>query len=257
VAMGVNDVLTVGAEPLFFLDYFATGRLDVEQAEGVVAGIVEGCRQAGCTLLGGETAEMPGMYPEGEYDLAGFAVGVVDRARLIDGSRVEAGDAVIGLPSTGLHSNGYSLARRVLLEGCSDLDAVVPELGRSLADELLEPTKIYVAAARRLLAEVEVRAMAHITGGGLIENPPRVIPEELAFRLHTDRWAVPRVMQLIAKLGQIGETEMRRTFNMGIGLLLVVPAEQAARACGLLAGEEAILIGEIVRRSGEAVEFVA
>jgi phosphoribosylformylglycinamidine cyclo-ligase len=257
VAMGVNDILTVGAEPLFFLDYFATGQLEVDQAETVIAGIVEGCRQAGCTLLGGETAEMPDMYPPGEYDLAGFAVGVVERERLIDGTRVEAGDVVVGLPSTGLHSNGYSLARKVLVPRGAVLEEHVPELGRSLAEELLQPTKIYVKPILRLLREVEVRALAHITGGGLVDNPPRVIPETLAFRLHTRAWEVPRVMELIARRGGVSEEEMRRTFNMGLGMLVLVPQRQVQAALEILADEGARVVGEIVPRQGAAVEFVA
>jgi phosphoribosylformylglycinamidine cyclo-ligase len=256
VAMGVNDVLTVGAEPLLFLDYFATGTLDVAQAEQVIGGVVEGCRQAGCTLIGGETAEMPGMYPPGEYDLAGFSVGVVERRRLIDGTKCVAGDAVIALPSSGLHSNGYSLARRVLLEHHA-LDDRVPELDRSLADELLTPTKIYVAATRRLLGQASVHALAHITGGGLIDNPPRVVPAHLAFRLHERAWRVPAVMQLIAREGQVSPEEMRRTFNMGLGLLIVLPASEADAALSLLSDEGALCVGEIIPRQDEPVELVA
>ena len=252
VAMAVNDILTVGADPLFFLDYFACGKLELAQAEAVVRGIVEGCRQAGCTLLGGETAEMPGMYAAGEYDLAGFAVGVVARKSLIDGSRARPGDAVLGLPSSGLHSNGYSLARRVLLEGEDALDRQMPELGRSLAEELLEPTRIYAGAVRRLLAsEVEVRALAHITGGGLVDNPPRCVPQGLVFKLRTGSWGVPAVMQLIAERGQVPEPEMWRTFNMGLGMLVVVPADQADRAVALLAEERAGVVGELATRTSE------
>ena len=183
VAMNVNDVITCGAEPLFFLDYFASGKLEPEVAKQVLTGIIEGCRQARCSLLGGETAEMPGMYPAGEYDLAGFVVGVVGEDRIIDGSRVEAGDAVIGLPSSGLHSNGFSLARRALDVDGADLAAPVAALGRSLADALLEPTRIYVDAVARLRAAVDVHALVHITGGGLIDNPPRCLRGRLGFRL--------------------------------------------------------------------------
>jgi len=254
VAMGVNDVLTVGAEPLFFLDYFATGKLDVALAETVIAGVALGCRQAGCTLIGGETAEMPDMYPPGEYDLAGFAVGVVEKARLIDRTRAAAGDVVVGVPSSGLHSNGYSLARRVLLAG-HRLDEQLPDLGRTLGEELLQPTRIYVAAVKRLLAEVDAHALAHITGGGLIDNPPRVIPKQLAFRLRTSSWQVPPVMERIAREGKVALEELRRTFNMGLGLLAVVPAAQADHAVRLLA-EGARIVGEIIPRTGEPVEFV-
>jgi phosphoribosylformylglycinamidine cyclo-ligase len=256
VAMGVNDILTVGAEPLFFLDYFATGKLDVAQAECVIAGIVEGCRQAGCTLLGGETAEMPGMYGDGEYDLAGFAVGVVAEQELCDGSRVSAGDRVLAFPSSGLHSNGYSLARKVLLREGVDLQAPHPALGRSLADELLTPTTIYVRAVARLRRAAEVRALAHITGGGLIDNPPRVIPEALAFRLERSRWRVPAVMALIAREGGVPDAEMLRTFNMGLGLLAVVPAAAAGAALAACAEDGLLEVGEIVRRTGEPVELV-
>jgi phosphoribosylformylglycinamidine cyclo-ligase len=219
--------------------------------------VVRGCEQAGCTLLGGETAEMPEMYAPGEYDLAGFAVGVVERAQLIDGSRVAAGDAVIGLPSTGLHSNGYSLARRVLLAR-HRLDEPLPELGRTLGEELLEPTRIYVAAVRRLRAAgVELRALAHITGGGLVDNPPRVIPEPLAFRLRTASWRVPPVMRLIQREGGVAEAELRRTFNMGLGLLAVVPASAVDAALRAGAEDGALLVGEIVPRASDAVEFVS
>lgn len=258
VAMGVNDILTVGAEPLFFLDYFATGKLDVSVAESVIAGVVAGCRQAGCTLLGGETAEMPGMYGPGEYDLAGFAVGVVERSALLDGSGAGAGDKVIGLPSTGLHSNGYSLAREVLVTDSVDWDAVVPELGRSLADELLEPTRIYTGALKALrISGAEVLGLAHITGGGLLENPPRCVPESLAFRFDTRTWEVPRVMQLIAARAQITTGELRRTFNLGLGLVIVVPADEADAIVALLAETwGARVVGEIVPREGAAVEFV-
>jgi phosphoribosylformylglycinamidine cyclo-ligase len=270
VAMGVNDVLTVGADPLFFLDYFATGKLDVELAEEVVSGVVEGCKQAGCALIGGETAEMPDMYPAGEYDLAGFAVGAVEREKLIDGKRCAAGDVVIGLPSTGLHSNGYSLARRVLLAR-HRLDEVLPDVGRSLADELLEPTRIYVKPVLRLLEKVEVRALAHITGGGLIDNPPRVVPEGLAFRFQPALWTVPPIMQRIAKEGAVPELEMRRTFNMGLGLLVIVPSASADAALELLVdeggpppgtqssdplGRGPRRVGELVSRRLDPVEFV-
>ena len=256
VAMGVNDILTVGADPLFFLDYFACGRLELGQAEAVISGIVEGCRQAGCTLLGGETAEMPGMYPDGEYDLAGFAVGVVERARLVDGSRARAGDAVLGLPSSGLHSNGYSLARRVLVgEDPRALERELPELGRTLAEELLEPTRIYARAVRALLGAdgVQLNALAHITGGGLVDNPPRCVPDGLAFKLRTGSWEVPPVMRLIAERGPVAVDEMRRTFNMGLGMIVIVPADQADRALRIL-GELARVVGEIVGQPG--VEFV-
>lgn len=255
VAMGVNDVLTTGAEPLLFLDYFATGKLDAGTAETVVSGVVEGCRQAGCALVGGETAEMPDMYSPGEYDLAGFAVGVVERDRLLDGSRAAAGDVVIGLPSSGLHSNGYSLARRVLLAN-HRLGDRLSVLGRTLGEELLEPTRIYVKPVLRLLRGFAIHAIAHITGGGLVDNPPRAVAKDLAFRLDTGSWRVPPVMRLIAEEGGVGEEEMRRTFNMGLGMLVVVPPGEADMVLRALAGGGALRVGEIVARTGEPVEFV-
>lgn len=256
VAMGVNDVLVVGAEPLFFLDYLSVGKLDPNLAESVITGVVEGCRQSGCTLLGGETAEMPGMYAPGEYDLAGFVVGVVEKSRVIDGASARAGDVVLGLPSSGLHSNGYSLARKVLLDPCEDPAAFHPDLGCSVWEELLKPTRIYARSVALLRGSVDVHAMAHITGGGLVDNPPRCVPEDLAFRLHTSTWTVPRVMEVIARLGNVAPEEMLRTFNMGLGMLLVVPATQADLALDLLAGHDAIVVGEIIPRAGQSVEFV-
>lgn len=261
VAMCVNDVLTVGAMPLFFLDYFAVGRLDEKVAQQVIEGIVEGCQQSGCTLLGGETAEMPDMYEPGEYDLAGFAVGVVERAHVIDGTKVKPGDKVIGLPSSGLHSNGYSLARKVLLTDEVDLNSKVPLLGRSLAEELLQPTRIYVRAIQKLLEHVEIRALAHITGGGLVDNPPRCIPQGLTWKLFTDTWQVPPIFELISSKGNIPLHEMRRTFNMGLGMLVVVSSDQAKVAQEILGVKDALLVGEIVdssqTKSNEAVEFLS
>lgn len=256
VAMCANDVLTVGAEPLFFLDYLATAKVDPRVGEAIVEGIVEGCRQAGCALLGGETAEMPGMYQPGEYDLAGFVVGVVERSRVIDGSRVVVGDAVIGLPSSGLHSNGYSLARKVLMPEGTDLTEEIPALGCAVGEAMLEPTRIYAQQVKHLMGETDVRALVHITGGGLVENPPRCTPDHLAWRLQTSSWHVPPIFGLIAERGSIDEFEMRRTFNMGLGLLAVIPQAQAANALALLAGEGARQVGEIVDRTDSAVEFV-
>lgn len=257
VAMCVNDILTVGAEPLFFLDYFAAGKLQPDLAEAVVSGVVRGCQQAGCALIGGETAEMPGMYPEGEYELVGFAVGVVERDQVIDGKRVQQGDKVIGLPSSGLHSNGYSLARKVLLVDSRTLETVPPEIGRSLGDELLEPTRIYAPEIKCLQgAAVQINALSHITGGGLVDNPPRSIAEDLAFKLETKTWQVPKVMELIARQGRVSLDEMRRTFNMGLGLLIVVPEGAADKALEVLGSENARLVGEIVPRKDHAVEFV-
>ena len=242
VAMCVNDLITCGAEPLFFLDYFATGRLAPDQAEAVIAGIAGGCRQAGCALLGGETAELPGFYAAGKYDLAGFAVGVVERDRILDGREVVAGDAVIGVASSGLHSNGYSLARRVL-PWESDAD---------LAAELLTPTRIYARAVKALREAVPVRAMAHITGGGLPGNLPRVLPVGLGARLDAAAWTPPPIFGRIASAGPVDEDEMRRTFNLGVGLCAVVPTDRAAVAVEALgaAGERAFVMGRLEPGAG-------
>ena len=261
VAMCVNDVLVTGAEPLFFLDYFATGALDVDTAAAVIGGIAEGCRQAGCALVGGETAELPGLYHGGDYDLAGFCVGVVERARIRPVRELVAGDAVIGLPSSGLHSNGHSLARKVVLEVLGlPLDARPEALGgASVADELLRPTIIYADAFAKLAAAgVPWKAAAHITGGGLVENPPRIFaPEdpELAVELDPATWEVPPIMQLIAGAG-VDAAEMRRTFNLGLGMVIVVPAGAAERAVALLAGSRARVVGRLAPRAGgEAARF--
>src|SRR5512134_4023785 len=224
VAMCVNDVAVVGAEPLFFLDYFATGRLAAEQAALVVKGIAEGCRLAGCALVGGETAELPGFYAKGEYDLAGFAVGCVERSRIVDGRGVTPGDVVVGIASSGLHSNGYSLARRALLDR-HPLDWRPPELaGRSLADALLEPTRIYAKDVLALLAAVPVKAFAHVTGGGLPGNVPRTLPDGVKAVLDERRWTRPPIFDLLAREGGVARDEMFRTFNMGLGLVAVVAA---------------------------------
>jgi len=228
VAMCVNDVAVCGAEPLFFLDYLAVGTLAVGQAETIIAGVVEGCRQAGCALIGGETAEMPGFYPDGEYDLAGFAVGVVERDRLIDGRRVRPGDVVIGLASTGLHSNGYSLVRHVLLEQAKmSLKEQVPGQGETLGEVLLRPTRIYVRTIRALVEAGDIRAIAHITGGGLTENLPRVLPEGCRAVITRKAWTPSPLFGLIQSRGQVADDEMYRVFNMGIGLVLVVPPDRA------------------------------
>ncbi|HLU68124.1 MAG TPA: phosphoribosylformylglycinamidine cyclo-ligase [Kofleriaceae bacterium] len=258
VAMSVNDVAVTGAEPLFFLDYFATSRLEVAVAEAVVRGVAEGCREAGCALLGGETAEMPGMYAEGEYDLAGFCVGVVERDQVRDGRLLQEGDALIGLHSSGLHSNGHSLARMILLDALGHTyDDRPPALGgASVADELLRPTRIYVAALRALAAAgVTWKAAAHITGGGLVDNPPRMLSRasELAIELELGSWPVPPVFSLIAGAG-VADDEMRRTFNLGLGMLVAVAPDQAERALGALAasGQPASRVGAVTRRTGGA-----
>jgi phosphoribosylformylglycinamidine cyclo-ligase len=250
VAMCVNDVATCGARPLFFLDYFATGKLDVDTAEKVVAGIAEGCKQAGCALLGGETAELPGFYGGGEYDLAGFTVGVVERSEIIDGSKVVAGDVVLGVASSGLHSNGYSLARKALLEkGALALDAVLPELGEPLADALLRPTRIYVRAILAAVKAGTIHSLCHVTGGGLPENLPRVLPKNIALELDTTSWRRPAIFDLIQRTGEVVDSEMYRTFNMGLGLVLTVPESDVAAVTK--AFESA---GETVSRIGRAVE---
>jgi phosphoribosylformylglycinamidine cyclo-ligase len=236
VAMCVNDIITTGARPLFFLDYFACGRLSVGQARDVIAGIVDGCKQAGCALIGGETAEMPGMYRDGEYDLAGFAVGVVERALIVDGRNVRPGNVIIGLPSSGLHSNGYSLARKVLWEDPGrELTDVLEGLGASLADVLMEPTRIYAREVAALMKTARLKAMAHITGGGLPGNIARVMPESTCAVLDRSAWHRPPVFDAIAK-GGVSDDEMARTFNLGVGMVVVVDQADAASCLETLEG---------------------
>ncbi len=257
VAMCVNDIVVSGAEPLFFLDYYATGQLDVDVAEQVIRGISEGCRRAGAGLVGGETAEMPGMYAADHYDLAGFAVGIVERDAIIDGRKAQAGDALIALPSSGLHANGYSLVRRVLSESGTSLEA--PLAGRALADTLLEPTRIYVRPVLDLARNLEVRALCHITGGGLPENIPRVLPAGLAARIDSASWEWPLIFQWLQEKGNIAEAEMRRTFNLGVGMVAAVPAAEVDDALAALnrRGESAWQLGELVATGddGEQVLF--
>jgi phosphoribosylformylglycinamidine cyclo-ligase len=249
VAMSVNDILVSGAEPAFFLDYFACGKLDVGVAADVVKGIAEGCEQAGCALIGGETAEMPGMYDPNEYDLAGFAVGLVDKDKIIDGTKVAVGDVVIGLASSGLHSNGFTLVRKVIATSGADLFEPF-EGDNTLGQALLEPTRIYVKPVLATLAKVEVKGMAHITGGGLKENIPRVLPEGVAARIDSSRWTMPWVFRWLRKMGNIEDAEMHRTFNCGIGMVMVVSKKHVAAAIESLTahGIEAFEIGEIVPR---------
>jgi len=260
VAMSVNDILVTGAEPLLFLDYFATGALDVDVATAVVGGIAEGCKRSGCALVGGETAELPGLYTPGEYDLAGFCVGVVERERIRTGSDIEVGDVIIGMASAGLHSNGHSLARKVLLGelGLDFQDRPDGLAGASVADVLLEPTVIYVDAFKALdAAGVHWKAAAHITGGGLIDNPPRMFGDRaLTIELDPARWAVPPVFSLIASAG-VEETEMRRTFNLGLGMLLAVAPAQADAALAALRshGTTAAAVGTIAEPGAEPVSF--
>jgi len=220
VAMCVNDILVQGAEPLYFLDYLAVGKLVPEKVASIVEGVAEGCRQAGCALIGGETAEMPGFYEENEYDIAGFAVGVVNRDKLIDGSKIKQGDILLGLKSSGLHSNGYSLVRKVFAG--YDLDTVFPELGKPLGEVLLTPTKIYVRPVLEVLTNVSVPGLVHITGGGLTENIPRILPEGLGVEIKLESWEIPPIFKLLQRLGNIEMAEMLRTFNLGIGFILIV-----------------------------------
>ena len=252
VAMCANDVVVQGAEPLFFLDYFATGALDVDVGERVIAGIVEGCVQAGCALVGGETAEMPGMYHGADYDIAGFCVGVVEKELLIDGSRTAAGDVVLGLPSSGPHSNGFSLIRKILEVSRTDLSAVVD--GVPLVERLLAPTRIYVKPLLRLLDEVAVHGLAHITGGGLLDNIPRVVPDGLEVVLERRAWGKDPVFEWLKAAGRIADTEMYRVFNCGIGMTVHVARADAERAIAVLrdAGQPVAIIGE-VREGGRGV----
>lgn len=261
VAMCVNDIAVSGAEPLFFLDYFATGKLSVSTAQEVIKGIAEGCRQAECALIGGETAEMPSFYPDGEYDLAGFAVGAVDRSKIIDGKTIAAGDAVIGLASSGLHSNGYSLARRVLFEQAKlTVASRLPELNGPLGEVLLTPTKIYAKQIFALVEQFPIKGIAHITGGGMTENLPRVLPNGVRARISRSAWSVPPIFDVMRRSGRIDREEMYRVFNMGIGLILVVSPDSMpgilARSAAL--GEQGWQIGEIISSTGEEpeVEYV-
>jgi phosphoribosylformylglycinamidine cyclo-ligase len=263
VAMNVNDLVVCGAEPLLFLDYFAAGHLDVGVAEQVISGIADGCKQAGCALIGGETAELPGFYQPGEYDLAGFCVGVVDKAALIDGKTIVAGDVLLGLASSGFHSNGYSLVRRVFLDHARlDLGAKPAGLDEPLGQALLRPTRIYVRALRMLAAAGLMKGAAHITGGGLVDNPPRMLPPGalLALQINLGSWTPPPVFGLLQNLGGVEPEEMRRTFNMGIGMVVAVPAGAADAAQSILEaeGEKATIIGQVVvaDRPDAPVEFI-
>jgi phosphoribosylformylglycinamidine cyclo-ligase len=249
VAMSVNDVLTHGAEPLFFLDYYACGKLEVAIATEVIKGIARGCQQAGCALIGGETAEMPGMYAPGEYDLAGFAVGIVEKSRIIDGKDVAEGDAVLGLASSGAHSNGYSLIRKIVAVTGVDLSAKFH--GRRLSDSLLEPTRIYVKPVLKLVGAIPVKGLAHITGGGLVGNVPRILPGALAARIERSAWALPPLFQWLQQRGNVTDEELFRVFNCGIGMVAVVRAADAGKSLKILkaAGETAWRIGTIVRRA--------
>ncbi|MGN1070015.1 MAG: phosphoribosylformylglycinamidine cyclo-ligase [Candidatus Fimadaptatus sp.] len=248
VAMCVNDVVCQGAMPLFFLDYLATGNLKPELAATIVHGVAEGCLQAGCALIGGETAEMPGFYPEGEYDLAGFCVGMVDRAQAINGSGIRAGDTLVGLASSGVHSNGFSLVRRLLVNEDTDLNAHVDELGCSLADELLRPTRIYVRTIKELISRFTIKGIAHITGGGFIENIPRILPDGLTARIDRGSWPVQPIFKMMQRISGMEDEQIYNTFNMGIGMVLAVDSEEAdAVVCAANSlGEKAFVIGEVI-----------
>lgn len=248
VAMCVNDILVLGAEPLYFLDYLAVGKLEPEKVADIIKGVAEGCVQAGCALIGGETAEMPGMYKSEDYDIAGFAVGILEKAKMIDGSTIDSGDVIIGIPSSGVHSNGYSLARKALLEhGSFSLEQYMDELGTTLGEELLKPTRIYVKLIHKILSKYPIKGMAHITGGGLLENIPRILPDHREAYIHIGTWPVLPIFQLIQTTGNIETKEMLRTFNMGIGMTLIVGAEQAPQILAEFEtlGERAYIIGEI------------
>lgn len=260
VAMCVNDIVVQGAEPLFFLDYLATGKLLPEKAAEIVKGISAGCVQAGCALIGGETAEMPGFYADGEYDIAGFTVGVVDRDNIIDGSSITVGDRLIGIASSGLHSNGYSLARKVIFEHLGlGIDSQLPGLGRSVGEELLTPTRIYVKSVLNLMRDFHVHGIAHITGGGLLENIPRILPHKCKAMLHRQNWEIPPLFSLLQQGGNISDEEMFRTFNCGIGMVLAVPEKETEDILIRLSGlsEQAFVIGEVVKceEGKECVEF--
>lgn len=254
VAMSVNDILVQGASPLFFLDYFATGKLDPDVAETVVGGVARGCLQAGCALLGGETAEMPDMYASGEYDLAGFCVGLVDNSRLVDGTGIQADDAVVGLASSGVHSNGYSLVRKLLAKSGLAPDAPFPgEEGKSVSDVLLAPTTIYVESVRPLLRDMRIKGMAHITGGGFYDNIPRVLPAQVQARINFGSWQVPPVFEWLKAEGNLGWPEMLQIFNCGIGYVIILPAAQAEEAISRVKafGIDAWQIGDIALRAGD------
>jgi phosphoribosylformylglycinamidine cyclo-ligase len=256
VAMSVNDILVQGAEPLFFLDYFACGKLEVDTAAAVIQGIAQGCEQSGCALIGGETAEMPSMYPDGEYDLAGFAVGVVEKSQIIDGSTIEPGDVVLGLASSGAHSNGYSLVRKIIERAKPDMNADFD--GRPLADAVMAPTRIYVKPLLALMRALPVKGLAHITGGGLLDNVPRILGESLVATLDSTAWTRPRLFDWLQREGRVADAEMHRVFNCGIGMVVVVAQEHEDQALKLLreAGETAWTIGMVCRRGADQPQTI-
>ncbi|MGI5899958.1 MAG: phosphoribosylformylglycinamidine cyclo-ligase [Christensenellales bacterium] len=252
VAMCADDVVCQGAKPLFFLDYLATGRLDPQKAADIVKGIAEGCKQAGCALIGGETAEMPGFYPDGEYDLAGFCVGIADRSSVINGSAISSGDVLIGLASSGLHSNGYSLVRKLLIKNDGDVNKYSAELGKTIGEELLTPTRIYAGNILKLIKQIPIKGISHITGGGFIENLPRIFPEGVGCFVSRGAWEVQPIFEMLKKLGGMDDFSAYGTFNMGIGMVLCVSpehADAAVRAANAL-GEKASIIGQTIAGSG-------
>ena len=250
VAMCVNDILVQGAEPLFFLDYLAVGKLDPEQVASVVKGVANACKESGCALIGGETAEMAGFYPDGEYDIAGFSVGVVEKSKVITRARVQEGDVLLGLPSTGVHSNGFSLVRKIVFErqGMKG-DEYIEELGKTIGEELLTPTRLYPKVCLPLIEKFDLHGMVHVTGGGFFDNIPRALPDDLAVEINDDAWEMPVIFQLLQKWGNVDWKEMYRTFNMGIGMILIVSPEEAEKVKAHLAGagEKVYTIGRVVR----------
>ena len=256
VAMSVNDILVQGAKSLFFLDYYACGKLDVDIAERVVKGVAKGCELAGCALIGGETAEMPGMYSEGEYDIAGFTVGVVEKSKLIDGSKVRAGDVLVGIASSGVHSNGFSLVRKILADNCLDLHKVYPELSNKLLGEvLLTPTKIYVKQVLEVIRSCDVHGISHITGGGFDENIPRILHEGQGLEIEEGTWEILPVFRFLEKYGKVAHREMFNIFNMGIGMVIALDAAEAQKAIGILTeqGERATVIGRVTDTEGVVI----
>lgn len=259
VAMCVNDILTSGAEPLFFLDYLATGKLNAEKAKSIIKGIANGCKESGCALIGGETAEMPGFYKEDEYDLAGFAVGVVNKDEIIDGSQVSQGDVIIGLSSSGLHSNGYSLVRKAFFELHNyKIDSFIPDLQCTVAEELLKPTRIYVKAFNILKNHIQIKAMAHITGGGIIGNLPRILRTGLMAVINEDSWERPPIFNLIKQLGNVPEEDLRRTFNLGIGYIIILDEKESSEAIQILQENDftAYLIGSIEKAKDKNISVI-
>lgn len=249
VAMCVNDIVVLGAEPLFFLDYLATGNLEVEKQSAIVKGIADGCKQSGCALIGGETAEMPGFYNAKEYDIAGFSVGVVEKDEVIDGKDIEEGDIVLGLTSSGIHSNGYSLVRKLFFDKLDwKIDRYVDELGKTLGEEILTPTKIYVKSLLNLKKDVKIKGLVHITGGGFIENIPRILPENLNVEIKKDSYEIPAIFKLMQNLGNIEEEEMYKTFNMGIGMVVIIKEKDVEKAINILEknGEKVYKIGQVI-----------